>query len=284
MSARWLVTGGAGFIGARFVARLRERGDRVAIASPNATGPDAIRADIFDEDEMDEALRIARPTHLALVAWTTEHRTFWNDPANVRWQEANQRLVDRFLTAGGEAVLGVGTCAEYAWNGEPLDERAPLQPDTPYGVAKAALGASVAKSCAAAGARSAWGRIFFVYGPGEGDVKLATALVRASEDGVPFAAAEPDRRVDLIYVDDAAEALATIAASGAGAYNIGSGTGTSVRELATLAGVAIAAPAEPVPLRPDVVADIAHLRGLGWSPSTPLARGLDAVRAARLAR
>ncbi len=284
MSEHWLVTGGSGFLGSRFVARQRASGQRVTIASRSAAGADAIRADLLDDAGIDDALAGARPTHLALFAWTTEHRKFWNDPANVAWQAASQRLVDRFLERGGEAVLGVGSCAEYAWTGDILGELAPLAAATPYGAAKAALSASVERSCAAARARSAWARIFFVYGPGEGDDKLASALVRASENGETFAATEPDRRLDLIYVDDVADALAMLARSGAGAYNIGSGVGTSVRDLAVRAGVELGATAAPAQAQPNVVADIARLRALGWGPATSLDAGLNAVRVSAIAR
>jgi len=285
VSAHWLVTGGDGFIGSRFVARLRDAGERATIASRGARGDDSVAVDLLDDASIDSLVRDVRPTHLALFAWTTEHGTFWDDPANERWRAASLRLVDDFLANGGTTVVGVGSCAEYAWTGAVLDETAAIEPATRYGRAKAALSTAVAERCERTGARCAWGRIFFAYGPGEGAAKLATALTRAAEAGTAFAAAEPDRRLDFIYVDDIADAFAALARTGTGAYNVGSGCGTSVREMAAIAGVPIAeAAARAVAPQPDVVGDNARLRSLGWAPQTGIDAGLRAIRTATVTR
>jgi len=278
---RWLVAGGTGFVGKRFVKQLRGSGDEIFCLSRSEAN-DTIVGDIFDARRMRDVLETIAPTHLALLAWTTEHGVFWSDPANQAWHVASSSLAERFLVTGGKAILGVGTCAEYDWDGSTLvEDRTAIRPRTAYGLAKAALWSDLTAACEHYGACFTWARMFFVYGPGEDPDKLVTSLVRSGIDGEPARLREPERRLDFVHVDDAARALALLAALEApGAYNVASGAGTALRDVASLAG-ALLAPADTISMNerePDVVGDIARLSKLGWAPDVELPAGIAQLR------
>jgi nucleoside-diphosphate-sugar epimerase len=282
---RWLVTGATGFIGRRFVKKLAESGDEIVAISRSGV-PGTVQADVLDSKQMAEVVAQSEPTHLALLAWTTEHGVFWEDPANETWRAANIDLAKCFLRGGGQAILGVGSCAEYAWGGALLTEAAtPIRPATRYGAAKAQLWTEIERACARHGASAAWARVFFVYGVGEHPSKLVSSLVRSAIKDEKVALRDPDRRLDLIHVDDVAGALAVLAERGAtGAYNVATGTGAPAREVAALAGARLAAAdtvnmAEP---QPDVIGENTRLLKLGWSPAVTLAQGVAQLRRAYL--
>ena len=90
---------------------------------------------------------------------------------------------------------------------------------------------SVARS---AGFEYHWGRIFFVYGPGQ----RATSLLPSPRHAY-VANVKPDFRTpatvqDFIHVDDVAAGLVSLVSSDApsGVFNIGSGQPTSVSQVA----------------------------------------------------
>jgi nucleoside-diphosphate-sugar epimerase len=283
---RWLVTGGTGFIGGRFVEQLARGGDEIfPLARSGLAG--TIRADIFDAQQMGDLITQIKPTHLALVAWTTEHGAFWEDPDNEAWRAANAALAESFLAAGGKGILGVGSCAEYAWDGTLLaEDRSLIRPRTRYGTAKAELWTEIERLCTHYGASAVWARVFFVYGVGEHPNKLVSSLVRSGIRGDHAAVRDPDRRLDLVHVDDVARALAVLAQGRAsGAFNVATGIGATVREVAGLAGASLA-PADTVNMRerePDVVGETARLSELGWSPEVALRDGVAQLRRALLA-
>src|SRR5205085_8625551 len=112
----------------------------------------------------------------------------WTAPENVRWVEASLALLRAFAEAGGRRAVLAGTCAEYDWGAgdEVLNERnTPLRPDTLYGAAKHGLHVVGAAQAAQVGFELAWGRVFFLYGPGEAPGRLVPAVARALLAGEP---------------------------------------------------------------------------------------------------
>lgn len=280
---RVLVTGAGGFIGRHALEPLAARGFEVIT-------PGRAEVDLLAPDGPACAVALAQPTHLLHLAWYAEHGRFWRAPENLRWIDATLRLLEAFAAAGGQRAVCAGTCAEYAWDGDgDLEEStSPLRPATLYGAAKHAAHTAGAALCEQEGIALAWGRVFFLYGPGEHPRRLVASVARNLLAGLEAPTSHGRQERDFLHVADAGEALAALVdAEVTGAVNVASGEPATVRGV--VEEVARAAQAEDLlrvgalPVREDdpprLVTRAARLRDeTGWRPRWRLDDGVaDAV-------
>jgi nucleoside-diphosphate-sugar epimerase len=269
--SRVLLTGARGFIGSHARSALADRGHELH----------ANTADLLEPGAAEEVVRGARPTHLLHLAWYAVPGKFWAAPENRAWVEATLRLLRAFYAAGGRRAVGAGTCAEYDWSGNGLLSEAttPLRPATLYGRAKAETFAAAADL-----GELAWGRIFFLYGPGEHPDRLVSSVARRLLAGEEAPTSEGAQVRDFLHVADVAGAFAALLDSDVtGAVNVGSGEPVTVR--AVVDTVARAA-GRPDLLRPgalpqrtgepaELVADVWRLRDqVGFRPRHDLESGI----------
>jgi nucleoside-diphosphate-sugar epimerase len=275
---RVLVTGGRGFIGRRSLERLAARGHEVVAVThagdaPAVPGVAWEKADLLEPGAPERLAAGVCATHLLHLAWYTKSPEYWDSELNDVWARASIELVQAFVAAGGRRIVAAGTCAEYAWLGERcVEERTPLRPATHYGATKHRTHAAIAALAREAGIPCAWLRSFFVYGPGEEAGKLVSSSAERIRAGRTIALAQPQRRLDFVHVDDVAEAFAGMVDSAAGGpFNVGTGSGTSIREVVEALGVALGSAPRIECLdakhEPDVVADTGRLcDALSWRP------------------
>ena len=237
MTRRVLVTGATGFIGRYTLSPLRELGFEIHVAGRKPSDDPAVTfhtANLFDPADVLRIAREAQASHLLHLAWDTEPGRFWNSSLNLDWVGASLAMVQAFAEAGGTRVVLAGTCAEYRWGAEaPLDEiRSELAPATLYGVSKDALRRIVSAYAETAPLSFAWGRIFFLYGPGEKPGRLVSDAIRTLGARQPFATTDGNQRRDFMHVDDVARAFALLLASEVqGAVNIASGEAVPIRSI-----------------------------------------------------
>ena len=295
---RVLVTGGAGFAGRHAIPALAARGFEIhAAGRTKPEGAHAFHAaDLLDPGQRRAAVQRAGASHLLHLAWVTTPGRYWQAPDNLDWTAASLDLVRTFREAGGRRAVVAGTCAEYDWTtigglgaetaagpGH-LPESAPRNPATLYGAAKDGLHRILAPYAASAGLSLAWGRLFYLYGPGETPGRLVGDAARALLTGQRLATSEGRQRRDFLHIADAGAAFsALLDASVEGAVNIGSGAAVTVRSILEEIGALTGRPdlinfgARPLgPAEPACIeADIRRLADeVGFSPRYDLQRGL----------
>lgn len=245
-SVRLLVTGATGFVGARLMETLARQPNLEVTglarhAPPSGFTPYGVRwlqADVLDEAVMPAVLREVRPQVLVHAAWYVVHGKFWNAPENQQWLEASLALAAHFYEAGGRRVVGLGTCAEYATDGDdahlPWPEDRPLAPNTPYGIAKTRLAAGLLEMAARGqGREAAWARLFHLFGPGEHPARLVPSVIAALQADQPARCGPGHLVRDFASTWFVGRALAALALGTAtGAVNVASGGPITIAALA----------------------------------------------------
>lgn len=236
-----LVTGATGFIGRHCLPALVDKGFEVhAVSSRGAQIPNlhSHKADLMNPDATAGLLRELAPTHLLHLAWYAEPGLFWSARENLSWVAASLNLYRAFVDNGGQRMVAAGTCAEYDWNYSVLDEcETPIIPATLYGVSKAALHSVLARAAKLDNLAFVWGRVFFIYGPGEKPGRLVSDVIRGLLCGKKVETTYGHQRRDFMHVADVAEAFATLCNSDAqGSFNIASGEAKPLRELINTIG------------------------------------------------
>jgi nucleoside-diphosphate-sugar epimerase len=290
-----LVTGARGFIGRHTIAPLVARGYEVHAVSSQAGTFDAAATwhacDLHDVAASAALVGTVQPSHLLHLAWFAEPGAFWNSGQNIRWVEATAGLVQAFAQHGGRRFVGAGSCAEYAWTGEVCDEETTkMQPATLYGGCKFAAWTILQAFARTAHFSAAWGRVFFLYGPGEKPGRLVSDVVAALVVGSEVALSEGHQRRDFMHVADVGAAFAALLDSAVeGPVNIATGQAPSVRDVATTLarlagrpdllrfGARPERPGEPAEIR----AAVRRLSGeVGFTPRYTLDAGLKTCLAA----
>ena len=289
---RVFVTGASGCIGQHVLPRLLERGWEVhAVSSRPVQSTTSVtwhQADLIAADSAARLLPSVRPTHLLHLAWYTAPGRWAFAAENFLWVDASLRLLRAFADAGGERVVTAGSCQEYDWSyGHCSEDRTPCVNQTTYGVCKHALQLLTSEFAARTGLSSAWGRVFFLYGPHEHPDRLVSSVIRSLLRDQPARCSHGNQVRDYLYVQDVADAFVELLESDvAGPINIASGNEIRLRDLVERAADLLgrrgllqlgAIPAAPTDA-PLVVADVTRVtRELpGWRPRVGIDDGLSA--------
>jgi nucleoside-diphosphate-sugar epimerase len=295
-----LVTGAAGFIGRWSMLPLIERGYEVHAVASRSSDREIPRqldaaevhfSDLLDSAAVDALVARIEPTHLLHFAWIATPGTYWTSPANYRWLEASRHLLSCFKSHGGARAVMAGTSAEYDWARVGVcDERSsPLAGDlggavTPYAECKLAMYRELERFSRAEGLSTAWGRIFFQFGPAEDRSRLVASVIVNLLSGREALCSHGRQIRSFLHVADVGSAFAALLDSEVrGAVNVGSGDAVPLAEvlghLAAQIGrpelLRLGARSAPASEPPLLVPKVERLRQeLGWHPRFNLHEGL----------
>jgi UDP-glucose 4-epimerase len=257
---RWLVTGGAGYIGSHVVEELLASGREVVVLDDFSAGLEqrllpgvpVVKASVLDRAAVEAALREHRidgVIHLAArkAAGESVDIPLYYYRENV---DGILTVLEAMHAVGVTRLVYSSSAAVYGTPPEnPVHESSPLHPESPYGETK------VVGEWMAAASGAAWGlswvalRYFNVAGAGRDELgdnsvnNLIPMVFRALEEGRrPQIFGDdyptPDGTCirDYIHVADLASAHVAAAercesGQAADAYNVGRGVGSSVREV-----------------------------------------------------
>ena len=291
---RVLVTGISGFIGRRVAPFLLERGFEVhgvgrghrpaLLEAPVAW----TKVDLCDSGATRAFVKALAPSHCLNLAWYAKHGKFWRAPENLAWVQASINLLRAFADAGGRRFVGAGSCAEYDWSQPFLSEATtPRTPHTPFGRCKNALFEATMAYADMTGISAAWGRVFFVYGPGEVETRLVPHVISSLLAGRPAKTSAGEQIRDFSHVDDIAGGFAALLASAVqNGVNLASGQPVAVKTVIETIGRLIdrsnLIELGAIPSQPDepseLVADIRRLTDeVGFRQCWRLERGLEAT-------
>ncbi len=258
MGMKIFVTGGAGYIGSICVEQMLDRGHEVTVFDNLSEGHRAAvdsraifyEADLADADAVMRAMREAAPEavmHFAANALVGESMT--NPSKYFRNNTANGiNLLDAMTTLGVKKIVFSSTCATFGIPEKmPIDESPPQRPINPYGESKLmferilrwygeihGLCFTALRYFNAAGASEKFGE----------DHRIETHLIpnilkvalgqRESVDiyGTDYPTPDGTCIRDYIHILDLADAhIRALDRTESDFFNIGTGGGTSVREV-----------------------------------------------------
>ncbi len=292
MNKTVLVSGANGFIGRHTLPLLLERGYNVhALLYPSCDNSLKVFpcqyhvCDLFDFAAQKKIFEQIRPVYLIHFAWITTPKIYWTSFDNFRWVQASLELFRNFIECGGKRILCSGTCAEYDWVNERLSETtSSLVPRTFYGICKRSLSELLFAVSRQTKVSSAWGRIFFVYGPHEHKERLVPSAIHALLGGNNFRCFSGEQKRDFLFVEDVAAAFVALLESQVeGAVNIASGAAIPIRELletlrrtiATTGVIEFFQESKNNQEPPALVADIKRLeQEVHWRPRWTIEEGL----------
>jgi UDP-glucose 4-epimerase len=294
---RFLITGGAGFLGAALANRLASEGHQVRVVDDLSAG-DAARLDravlftrgsVLDRPKMWTLLQdVDCVYHLAARVLVSESILYPREYNEVN-VGGTVSVMEAMRDAGVRRVIFTSSGAVYGEQAhQPVREDQPPNPQSPYAVSKLAAEYYVRTIGALWGIETVIMRIFNAYGPGQNlppsHPPVVPRLLQQALRGaslVVFGSGAQTR--DFVYVDDVVRALVAAATADVNrcTLNVGSGVETSINELVSQVAEAVGREVE-VLLSPAESGGVSRLcadltavrRLLGYEPRVDLREGL----------
>ena len=283
-----VVTGAAGFIGRRVVARLTSAGVRV-VAMDRVPLPSYLPPGVeYHGGDIAEALPpLEGNIRLVHLAWNM-------DRANAEAQAASAAMFSRLLGLDGLCgVVGLGSAEEYGeLEGCLSEEMAPGDHLSFYGRAKHAACRALEQWSREPGRCAVWLRPFVVYGPGQGGNMVIPYAWQCAKDHRVAEFSEGLQFRDFVHVEDVAAGIAKAAlammpeSARFTVCNLGCGVPVKLRDvLERIAentgaqrrfhfGARPMRATEPLEQYADVAAAETHL---GWRAAISWQQGIDAL-------
>ncbi len=265
MPKRYLITGGAGFIGSNFVERILDVGatrvvtvdvltyagslDNLAFCTYDARHR-FVKADVRDEETLLALMRAEVPdciVHFAAeshVDRSIAHAKVF-ESANVAGTVALLEATKRYLSEAGERVKNfrfVHISTDEVYGDLPIDdtvtrfkENAPLRPSSPYAASKAAADMFVLSYARTYHLPAIIVRMCNNYGPRQHAEKFIPKMIECACEGKPLPVYGTGENVrEWLHVSDACRAIELIARKGrvGQTYNVSSNDAFSNNDVA----------------------------------------------------
>lgn len=279
---RIFLTGGTGFIGRHLIPVLEQHeilclthsnkdvvaNDRVQFISGDLSNPESYLATL-EKFSPDCCIHLA---WFGLPEYSIE-----NNKINLL---SGISLVESLEKVGCKKIFSVGSCWEYGnAKGAVKETDWPIDPGV-FAAFKTSLHMISNSICLESSISLTWGRVFFVYGPGQRQNSLIPSCYNSLKNGVVPRINNPLAVNDFIYVSDVADAIRHLIEfeNISGVYNIGSGQGKAVWEVVNCVASALKLPPiyENMPESENGNwANIKRISESGWEPQVSIETGIS---------
>lgn len=247
----FLITGAAGFLGAALANQLAREGhqvrgvDDLSTGNPNALSPDVLftRGDVNDRPKLWTLMQDVDCVYHLAARVSVPESILYPREYNAVNVGGTVSLMEAMRDVGVRRVVFISSGAVYGDQEEqPLSVDKPPKPQSPYAVSKLAAEYYVRTIGDLWGIESVCLRVFNAYGPGQRlppshPPVIPNFLRQAVRGGTLVVHNQGTQTRDYVFVDDVVRAMVAAATApdiSHSIINIGSGTETSVRELARL--------------------------------------------------
>lgn len=281
---RILITGATGFIG-KYLVPLLNRHQLLLLGRKEAgfsqKGVSYVRADLADIASWNKQVNDFSPEACIHLAWKgLPDYSFESCLENFN---ISARLFEFITLKGCKKIFSAGTCWEYGnLQGVVKEGDSPGELNQ-FASFKTSL--RLVGECLAVQQKVnfIWGRIFFVYGPGQRKTSLIPSSYSSLVNGQRQVLNNPRAVCDFIHVADVAAAIkALIETEGIrGIFNIGLGSATEVSRVCHYVAQALKikdnlSNGSYLSDRDGFWADISLIGSkTGWKPQIPIDRGVD---------
>ena len=275
------ITGGSGFIGKQLIPILRQHEILCLARSVKKLMPannvQYLQGNLSNPESYLPALEKFKPDCCIHLAWYgLPDYSLENNKMNLI---SGINLVESLKKVGCKKIFAVGSCWEYGNAKKSLNETDfPIDPGM-FALFKTSLHMIISRICDENSINLIWGRVFFVYGPGQRQTSLIPSCYNSLKHGVEFKINNPLSVNDFIYVSDVASAIKHLIEVDniSGVYNIGSGQGKAVWEVVNC----IASTLEISPVYKNMPssdlgnwANISNISECGWKSEVSLETGI----------
>ena len=244
-----LITGGTGFIGARFVYKFLELNDAVHLLvrpkakfwriEPIQRKLTLHTADITQKDEVDKLVLGLKPDIILHFAVYGAHSGAQTDTKTMLDTNVlgTINLINACSKIPFTCFINTGSSSEYGEKDESMKEYDLLAPNNLYGITKAAATNYCQHMAKTNNLPIITMRLFSPYGPYEDKTKLFPAIINAHLTGSALRLSSPSSVRDFVFIDDVVsaylEGIKKIDMVRGNIFNVGSGVQHSIKNVVT---------------------------------------------------
>ena len=234
---KYAITGASGFLGKALVRELvKHQGDRLLILTRKGTK--GVHSDSETLVDMETLLKNEQGYNAQVLfhlAWEGVQNIYKNETI----QYTNHTLTEQVCLCakklGVKKIIALGSQAEYGIKNQRISEEENLNPITLYGKEKVKAFYFLKKFCEENHIIYQWMRLFSAYGPHDHPGWFIPSVITKIIKGESPKLTAGDQVWDYLYVEDAAQALMQVSElNSSDTYNLGSGQGVKIREIALM--------------------------------------------------
>lgn len=212
---RIFITGGTGFLGKHLVQKLLQDGHTLLILIPSSNNylpklkrTSFLKGNMANINKLLPKIRNFKPEVGIHLAWEGIPNADLH--LNLKNLIGGLNCIETLAKAGCKRIFMAGSCHEYGEPGIKVNEKSPLNPFNALYAAKIALYFLGSKIAEAHNVKLIWGRIGFVYGPGQRKASLIPYLLESIRNNRMPILRNPKGGNDFVYVGDVVSAISLL--------------------------------------------------------------------------